>query len=572
MKLRDRLSFHQRHYLPLYALIAVVVVVIAAFPSGVPGTDAHRGAGPAAPAVGSPAAQAAARPGRARDPSPAGEASSVPRGPGRATTGPTAPPELPGDGLTGKTRGGFACREGVRQIPWSAYAAECLPRFTGDNGGPTYRGVTDTTIKFVVRRLPGDTAIGPISSASGFGTPEDWDEARKALVPYFNGTFELYGRKVIIEYFDGKGNVFDEINEKGKQAACEDAKEIATSRNAFGVLTWGPAGTSGPFSECAAKEGLFVPYGAQWYPESSYRDWHPYVWGQLAAADDMGHDAAEYIGKRLANRKARWAGDEESPGQGFRNRKRSFGMFVPAAPSYRTLGDIIVNDGVRKWNYTITSRFDYESDPASMGRAVNDAIAQFKNAGVTSIILASEFAAMKLLTRRAAAQDYFPEWVLVGMGWTDMESSARECDQRAVDGHLFGMSQFGGPKMYDPKGEVFRTWRTVAPGRTAPDFMPFMYFHLVDIFNKLQLAGPNLTPQNIAAGIRGYTGGSKHGAMGHWSYAKRHVAISDAREIFWDGGATGFDGKAGAYVETYRGRRFDRGEWTRESPPIYPRP
>ena len=49
-----------------------------------------------------------------------------------------------------------------------------------------------------------------------------------------------------------------------------------------------------------------------------------------------------------------------------------------------------------------------------------------------------------------------------------------------------------------------------------------------------------------------------------------HTAVDDAREVFWDGGARGFDGKPGGYIQTYGGRRFTNDQWPAETPPIYP--
>lgn len=570
MKVGRGIRLHIGRYKPLYALVVLVSVVITAFPSLVPPEQGNAGFGsdgsvvaPVDSKMAPPSAQ-----------SPADSMGPVPAGPGpRRGTVERAlaeEPGLPTPGPARATRGGVACRPGVRQVPWSVYAPACMPAFSGSNGGATYRGVTKDTITFVVRRLAGDTAIGPISSQQGLGDPERWEDAREVLMPYFNKVFELYGRRVVLRTYDGSGDTFAELNEEGADAACKDAKEIA-GMDVFGVLPWGPAGTSGPFSRCAAKEGLFVPFGPLFFPEQSYRRWHPYVWGGiLPRSDDIGHDAAEYIGKRLAGRKAAWAGDEEVAGQNFRARTRRFGMFVPRNPAYRVLGDAVERDGASTWGYTIASRYDYENNPATLGASVNDAIAQFKAEGVTTVILASDFLSMKLLTRRAAAQDYFPEWVTVGISWTDFESVARECDQRAVDGHLFGMSQFGGPQIYDPRGEAFLTWRAAAAGEPAPEFMPFIYYFMLDMFNKLQLAGPRLTPASVAAGARRYEGGSATAPMGRWSYADRHATISDSREIYWRSDAIAFDGKRGAYRETYGGRRFDRGEWPRESPPIYP--
>jgi hypothetical protein len=461
------------------------------------------------------------------------------------------------------------CRPGVRQIPWSVYAPLCLPKFTGNNGGATYRGVTKDTIRFVVRKLPDDAAVGPLASKQGLGNPDEWADVREELTDYFNQMFELYGRRVEIFTWTGTGSTFDELKEEGAPAACNDAKTIANMKPpVFGVLPYGPAGTSGPFSKCAAEEGLFVPSGPLFFPETSFQKWHPYVWGGvLAAVDDIGHDAAEYIGKRLAGRKATWAGDEN-----FRSRQRKFGMYVPNNPAYAVGGDTIEEDGRSKWGFEVDERYDYENDPKTLGASVISAITQFKNAGVTTIILAGDFVSMQLLTQRAADQDYFPEWFTVGLAWTDYESVARSGNQKSVDGHLFGMSQFGGPKMDDPNGEAFRAWRIAAPGKEAPELMSFVYYLMLDMFNKLQLAGPNLTPAAVAAGSKKYTGGSARAAMGRWSYAYRHSTVSDSREIFWDNDAVAFDGQKGAHLETYDGRRFDRGEWPREAPPIYPGP
>lgn len=564
-----RFRFHANHYKPLYGLVALVVAVVAAFPSVVPGARETSARGPDDSGV-SPSA--AGSPSGSTGPTPIGAPSGVSGSKFKDSSRSTPIAVQPGLGLSGRTHGGVMCRAGVRQIPWSVYAPRCLPEYTGNNGGATYRGVTQDTIRFVVRKLPDDSAIGPLSSQQGLGDPAEWEKVRDKLTPFLNKMYELYGRKVVIEPFMGKGSTFDELKEEGADAACNDAKTIANKQPpVFGVLPYGPAGTSGPFSKCAAEEGLFVPSGPLFFPETSFQEWNPYVWGGvLPAADDIGHDAAEYIGKRLAGGRATWAGDEETTGQNFRARSRKFGMYVPDNKAYAVLGDTIESDGRSKWGFDVPVRYDYQNDPKTIGTSVIQAIEKFKHEEVTTIILASEFVSMRLLTQRAADQGYFPEWFTVGLGWTDYESVARSCNQKEVDGHLFGMSQFGGPKMDDPNGEAFRAWRAAAPGEKAPDLMSWVYYLMIDMFNKLQLAGPNLTPATVAAGSKSYVGGSARAAMGRWSYAKRHSTVSDSREIYWDAHAVAYDGQPGAYLETYGGRRFDRGEWTREAPPIYP--
>jgi hypothetical protein len=92
------------------------------------------------------------------------------------------------------------------------------------------------------------------------------------------------------------------------------------------------------------------------------------------------------------------------------------------------------------------------------------------------------------------------------------------------------------------------------------------------MYMMFQAAGPVLTPQNIANALQAMPpSGGPHGPFGTWAFKGDHTAIDDSREIYWDGNATGFDGNAGAYVETYGGRRFLSGQWPSEEPPVYPK-
>ena len=58
--------------------------------------------------------------------------------------------------------------------------------------------------------------------------------------------------------------------------------------------------------------------------------------------------------------------------------------------------------------------------------------------------------------------------------------------------------------------------------------------------------------------------------FGVLNYGSWHTAISDSREVYWDDKKPGYDGKAGTYVETLGGKRFQNGTWPEGAPPIYP--
>lgn len=65
--------------------------------------------------------------------------------------------------------------------------------------------------------------------------------------------------------------------------------------------------------------------------------------------------------------------------------------------------------------------------------------------------------------------------------------------------------------------------------------------------------------------------GTSTGFTGMWTFKGRHTGIDDSREVYWDPSAIAGDGKQGAFIQTYGGRRFRLGEWPTEDPPVYPK-
>ena len=549
---------HARRYSPLYATAVSLVVLVAAFPTqsprlgtglvDSPGAVPRISAQTASPDAAARTAKTQARTGRPD------VAQTV--GP-RATSASAAKPIAPT--IAGTARGGFPCRTGVRMIPFSSYAPQCVAKHSGNNGGSTYRGVTAKTIKIAVRKMADEQTPGggPLSILTGpvVGDPNDWEEARNAFTPYFNKMIELYGREVVFENFQGRGNSVEELNQRGHELACADATAIAKEVGAFGVEYWGAAGTSGPFAECAVRHGLFLPHGGVYYPESYYKRWHPYVMGIHTECEGVMRESAEYVGKKLTGRNAKFAGDAVT-----KKRQRVFGVMVPENDAYLHCGKLFEQLGRSRWNYSIKHRYEYSLDPPTLSNQAAEAIVQFKAEGVTSIVLIADFATVALMTRHAASQNYHPEWVLVGLAGQDLEPAARLYDQDVVDGHMFGLSQASGPVLYDPKGEAWKVWNIVRPGKPAPPAMEIVYHFTLDIFNKLSAAGPNLTPANIAAGMRAYRGGSPLGALGRWEFARDHTGLDDSREVIWDADGKAYDGKRGVFRQNYGGRRFDEGE------------
>jgi hypothetical protein len=405
---------------------------------------------------------------------------------------------------TGKTVAGYTCRPGVRQVPWSLYAPPCVARFTGYNGGKTYNGVDEKTIKLAVR-VPVD-AGGPAAQAqdrlaqqTGGATASQAYSYANRFLPWFNKKYELYGRKVVFERFNGQGNSIDEAQNKGQESACADATREATSMHAFMGVLYPFTEESGVFTDCAARQQhMFLPLAAPYFPESYFQKWHPYAWDNTTQCERIGRDLAEYTGKRLNGRNAKWAGDPA-----LRAQKRRFALYVPNDPAYQRCADQFQNDFKKKYGGTVVSRYNYALDVSQFPSEALRAVVQFQAANATTVILACDNISPIFLTQGAQQQGWHPEWQLIGVAGTDTDSAAASYDQDQVNGHLFGMSQLGNnTKLKSASGEAAHAWREATGEKTLAQGAETIYYNLVDIFTFLQAAGPILTPQNAANAIR----------------------------------------------------------------------
>ncbi len=597
-----RTSLHFRRYMPFYVFTGIWALMLALFPtvgrmgeevgtfagggSGGGGGQVttsgggNRGGGTAGGGQGAGngdggAPTTAARGGSAEG----GGGAARPAGGGAAAPANSAlPPEesaAAAQDPSGTARSGVACEPGVRQIPFSSYATQCTRQFEGDNGGETTRGVTAEEIIIVRRSFPesaNSRAADELNSRAGFADPETADRVRDELVAYFNSAYELYGRQVkIIEYESENGDSTEEVQGRGREGACADATKIANELGAFGTIDGGSA----PFAECAAERGLVVFDGAAYYPERFYQKFHPFVWHRVMECERISYQVAEYVGKRLLDRKAKWAGDTVMQQQ-----ERVFGTYVPDNDGYQHCVQISERELEQEYGGQVASRYNYQLDLSRFPDQAAQAAVQFKADGVTTVILACDPYSVVFLTQAAERQSWHPEWYIIGVASQDTDNFGRLYDQNQVDGHMFGMSQLGRTEdLIGPNSEAGRVYKH-ATGNDMPEGTSGDYYESVSFFNLLQAAGPTLTPDSLANGAMTIPpGGAPDFPAGYWSLqdgpdgtagAGDHTLVEDSREIYWDGSAQAPDGDEGTFLETYDGRRFRNNEWPEEEPPVYP--
>lgn len=496
---------------------------------------------------------------------------------GDATTDEWAPASGGIEVGTGTTVGGVACKDGVKQVPDLQYSLPCVPKFSGDNGGETSRGVTADTIKIVIREFPetaNSQAVQKEIEAAGFASTEISRTIREQFVDYYNKNYELYGRKVeVIRYESKFGNATAEALGGGREGACQDATLIADELKAFAVT-----GGSGSFSECAAERGLVVFGAAAYFSESFYEKWSPYLYNTTMSCERISSHNAEYIGKRLVGKPAKWAGDPA-----LAKTTRKFGTYVPDNEEYQKCTDVTESTLRDTYKAEPGLRVNYALDISRFADQAKRAIIQFKADGVTTVITASDPISIGLLTKEATAQSYFPEWFIIGTAGQDTDGFGRSYDQKQVDGHMFGISQLGSSaKLYGETADAPKLYAKLNGGKKIPGGTVGGLYDWTNIFNLLQGAGPQLTPENIEKGIAKMPSlGAPDFAVGKWSYGNGadgtpdHTAVDDSREVYWDGTAEPGPEerdrtKKGSFVESEPGKRHDLGDWPTTEPKVYP--
>ena len=583
-----RVAYHLRRYSVIYVVGALAVIAVGLLPTVGQGSSsaasdagsntggAYGGQASAPGAVGSAAPGApgalpsgAAAVGGSGAASATGTTAVAPGG--TTTSGPVAKVQV----ANGVTRGGYQCSSGVRQLPFSQYAAPCVAKFAGNNGGATWNGVTGSTITIAMRKTSdaqgaNAKAVDAEAVAAGGVTAEVEEADVRKLITWANKNFEFYGRQIKLVDFNGQGNGTNESLGTDQAAACHDADQAANSVHAFAAIRWGGLYEYGPYAACAKRYKLVVPFGALYYPESEYQHDDPYVWAITTSCTIGGSETAEFLGKQIAPYKAKWAGMDGA--LNLQNTQRKFANYVPTNAGYQECAkntrDTLVNKygmAANRWD-----QYNYALDISQAGSDSNKAAIQFASDHDTSVILSTDPIAPIFLSQACHNQNYFPEWILTGVALTDQDNWAQLWDQQEMKGRLFGLSQLGSAQaMQDPKGEAGRVLKAAGVPLNAGSAL--IYYEMLPIFDYIQAAGPVLTPANLAAGIHSLPiAGGPTGADGTWLFGRTHTGIIDSREIYYAANKTSpANGKPGTYIAIYNGRRFRLGQYPTGEPPFF---
>jgi hypothetical protein len=467
--------------------------------------------------------------------------------------------------LVGKTNIDFGpncdTTTGRVKIP-TVYAAPCVQPFTGKNGGSTSPGVTGNEIKIVV--YVGDPAkdpllAGQIIAAGASLDPQSIQNTWQGYVDIYNKMFELYGRKISVEFYTGTGSGADTTAAKADAIAIADKKPFA--------VLGGPQQSTTVFSDELAHRGvLCIGTCATAVPQKILNSDTPYTYPDGPSPEEAARIAAEFIGKQAGPGKAQFAGDDAT-----KNKNRVYGIAHYDTPDgqYKGLFDTLTS-GLKKYKITPKADQSFFLDPAKLQENARTIITKMKSAGVTTVIYTGDPLTPASLTKEATAQDYHPEWIVGPSVLADTSIFGRTFDQDQW-AHAFGVALVPGrvPQSDNPSYTLY-TWfhGSAPPNNTYNVIIPS-----VSTFARgVMLAGPKLTPQAFRDGLFRYppSGGDSvnpqqsWGKHGFWPFVD-YNASDDSGMLWWDPSATGEDevGHQGTGLYRYAngGKRYTLGKF-----------
>ena len=495
-----------RRYAGLLVGVVVLALVVVTLPSRERGSGDVVAAPVAVGSVGATAGVPGANANSSTSPTlGAAGPTGVAAGPGTAAAPGGAPGGAPaGDGTVsaaaGVARSGVTCGAGVRQVDWLAYAAPCVPKWEGDNGGATAHGVTADTITIVFRKNADLEAAAPGSMAA-------YEEVYRAYADLFNANCEFYGRKMEVKTFDGQGAWLNEMSNSGQAAAQSDA-QTAHDMGAFADLH--PTHHTPYYTALAAKGIMFggLPMASTKYALDEYA---PYAYGTPAwsSADNWGYAALGTICQRMIGMPAIFSDDPI-----YQKTTRVFGLVTAEDPGWKVTGEIIKDGGKRDCGLEIAQHSTYTADPASEAQQATPIIAQMKAAGVTTVVAPVDPIMAAFLMVAADQQNYYPEW-MPHEGYDyhgDTAPSARQLSG------IIKQSVFAGARAVEDM-DGYKAYRLARPDAEPPDLgymWDWFFYDFLTFANGIQAAGPNLTPETFAAGMHSLPPAT--GPFGLWRY------------------------------------------------------
>lgn len=447
---------------------------------------------------------------------------------------------------------------------------ECVPAFSGDNGGATSPGVTATSIKvarYVAKTDPATDAF--LNSIGARDEPAAVDETYKNFLDIYNTMAEFYGRKIEVVPLQGTGTATDAV---AARADALKAKELGV----FAVIG-GPAQTRA-FSEELARQGIINIGGGT--ATGDFIEKHtPYVWGIGPSPEQTASRTTEFVQKQLVGKKAEFAGDA------LKDKTRSFVLLTydDAESNFKQPWDNWLKDLQSKGVPVAPQRIVFTLDLARAAEDTQVVVQKLRDVNATTIIFTGDPIMPSYFTKEMTKQGYFPEWVLSGTVYADTTVLARGYDSEQWK-HTMGISLV---PVRVPNAEggstVLYKWWTGDADIPAKNTGGPILNNVGILIAGIHYAGAKLTPETFRAGIFARPLPKRNasdiratvtwGRSDVWSNGPDYAGLDDVSIIWWDPNAkgedeTGTDG-TGEYRYIDGGARYLPGKIPTEPLPLF---
>jgi hypothetical protein len=537
-----------RGYGPLAVFVVVLGLMAILIPSKVPpssavaAADTTSGGGTTGAAIGTSAGAStpgapASGGGTTASATPSQAAASG--GGGAHTTGAAIGSGTPATATAGVGK----CPGQQSQVPGDPYSPPCIT-FSGNNGGATSKGVTGSEIH-IAYRVTSDQSfqqtLAQLAGAQLQDTQADIERTITALAQYFNTHYQFYGRKIVIDYYNGQGSLSNELLGQGQAQADADAVTVGEQMKSFGDLS----AESEPYSDALSRQGV-MGFGDPYMSQQWHEQHAPYDWSIAADGTKVASFAADYVAKKLcpAGSPAVYAGGD------LKNKPRKFATLAPDNSWYQE--SVQVARGILvKAGCTPADNIEYQLDLGTMSNQASNIIAKLQSDGITTITCGCDPIIPVFLSGVAARQNYYPEFIITGTALTDQDIVGQLWNQQFA-AHAFGISPNSAP-VPDTQTIGYAAYKTVRSDEPAFG-VELIYYQMAMMAIGIQMAGPDLTPQNFEAGMQAYP--PREGPAGLWNFAPGNFTIGeDVREICWDPTAiSAYNQKQGAYNGTSNAR------------------
>ncbi len=391
-------------------------------------------------------------------------------------------------GCTGKFTWSKYCDTTTGRLKVPGEGPECVPAFSGDNGGATSPGITATTIK--VARYVGKSDPATDAFLNSIGARDDDAAVTKtynAFIDLYNTMAEFYGRKIQVVTLHGTGTSTDAV---AARADALKAKEMGV----FAVIG-GPSQTRA-FSEELARQGI-IDIGGGTATGDFIQKHSPYVWGIGPSPEQTAQRTTEFIQKQLVGKKAQYAGDA------LKNKTRSFVLLTydDAESNFKQPWDNWLKDLQSKGIPVAPQRIVFTLDLARAAEDTQVVVQKLRDVNATTVIFTGDPIMPSYFTKEMTKQGYFPEWLLSGTVYADTTVLARGYDPQQWK-HTMGISLVPVRTPNATSGStVLYKWWTGESDIPAKNTGGPILNNVSILIAGIHYAGAKLTPETFRAGL-----------------------------------------------------------------------